>query len=96
MPLPEYIVPMISVAGPAALIFVILCRFPSATRAIVTLVAGLAAVLSKDKDRREASIRVLDVLSRQGRTPGEKAGALPGGIRRARRRGESGGEGTIP
>jgi hypothetical protein len=71
MSLPEYVVPALSLAGPAALAFVILRFFPSAARAVVVLLAGIAAIVTRDPQRREASLTVLDKLS-QG-TPGEKA-----------------------
>jgi hypothetical protein len=74
MSLPEIVAPVLSVAGPAALVLVVLRCFPIVTRAIVTLVAGLAAVLSNDDKRREASIRVLDVLTRKSGMPPEGEG----------------------
>ena len=88
MSLPEYVVPVISIAGPVALVFVILRCFPHVARAVVVLLAGIAAIVTTSKERREASIRVLDVLSRQGETPpGEKTGTSSGEIRQAPRQG---------
>jgi hypothetical protein len=76
MSLPEFITPMLSIAGPAALVFVILRCFPLVARAVVVLLAGIAAIVTADKDRRAASIKVLDALghpprSDQAKPPGD-------------------------
>ena len=84
MPLPEYVVPALSIAGPAALVFVILRFFPSAARAVVVLIAGVAAIVTTSKERREASLTVLDKLSQD--TPGEKAESPADQVSRAQRR----------
>jgi hypothetical protein len=96
MSLPEYVVPVIGIAGPTTLIFVILCRFPHVARAVVVLLAGIAAIVTSDKERREACLKMLDALGRPGSTRSEeKAGTPPNGVRRSRRRKGSGREGTI-
>jgi hypothetical protein len=68
MPLPEYVVPVISIAGPVALVFVILRCFPHVARAVVVLLAGIAAIVTTSKERREASIKVLDALGHPSRS----------------------------
>ena len=49
MSLPEYVVPVISIAGPVALVFVILRCFPHVARAVVVLLAGIAAIVTTTK-----------------------------------------------
>jgi len=75
VPLPEYVVPVLSVAGPGALALVVLRFFPSAARALVVLLAGVVAIVTRDPKRRSACFRVLDKLSQD--TPGQKAKSPP-------------------
>jgi hypothetical protein len=51
MPLPEYVAPVLAVAGMPALIFVIMRSFPNTARAVVLLLAGIVAIVTSD-DRR--------------------------------------------
>jgi hypothetical protein len=88
MPLPEFVTPVLSIAGPAALVFVVMRYFPHVARAVVVLLAGIAAIVTTSKERREASIRVLDVLSRESdsepaKPPGdaEDRSVRPRGVR---------------
>jgi hypothetical protein len=97
MSLPEFVTPVLSIAGPAALLYVIMRYFPLVARAVVVLLAGIAAIVTTDSTRRTACLKVLDALGRPDDIlPEEKAGTLPSGVRRARRREGSGHEGTIP
>jgi hypothetical protein len=73
MALTEYFAPVLSIAGHAALVFVVLRCFPLVARAVVVLLAGIAAIVTTDKERREASIKVLDAL----RDPSRSASAKP-------------------
>jgi hypothetical protein len=59
MTLPEYIEPIMAVGGPVALVVIVLRFGPDA---VVRLVAGLAAVLTKDKDRGDRCLKVLRIL----------------------------------
>ena len=43
MPLPEYVVPVLAVAGPPALVFVVMRCFPHTARAVVVLLAPFSA-----------------------------------------------------
>lgn len=89
MSLPQFIAPVLSIAGPAALVLVVLRCFPLVARAVALLVASIAAIVTTSKERREASIRVLDVLSREGDSePAKPLGDAieqQGGTRRADR-----------
>jgi hypothetical protein len=79
--------PVLSIAGPAALVFVIMRCFPHVTRAVVVLAAGLGAIVTRDPKRRAACLKVLGTLSHQdGDPPGEQPGTLPAGVRQAPRR----------
>ena len=69
MPLPEFVTPVLSIAGPAALVFVILRSFPQAARAVVVLVAGIVAIVTRDKERRESCHAVLDKVTRHDAGP---------------------------
>jgi hypothetical protein len=84
MLLSEYVVPVLSIAGPAALVFVILRCFPLVARAVVVLIAGVAAIVTRDPKRRAACFKVLDKLS-QG-TPGEKVESPPDQVSQPARR----------
>jgi hypothetical protein len=64
MSLPEFVTPVLSVAGPAALVFVIMRYFPHAARAVMMLLAGIVAIVTRDPERRAASHKVLDTLTR--------------------------------
>jgi hypothetical protein len=59
MTLREYIEPIMAVGGPVALVVIVLRFGPDA---VVRLVAGLAAVLTKDKDRGDRCLKVLRIL----------------------------------
>ena len=60
MPLPEFVTPVLSIAGPAALVFVILRSFPQ---------AGIVAIVTRDKERRESCHAVLDKVTRHDAGP---------------------------
>lgn len=90
MSLPEYVVPALSIAGPAALVFVIMRCFPLVARAVVVLLAGIAVIVTTDKERRAACLKVLSLLGRQsGSEPAKPLGdpvEHQGGTRRPDRR----------
>jgi hypothetical protein len=65
MALPEYVAPVLALAGLPALIFVIMRSLPHAARAMVVLVAGTVAIVTRDPKRRTACYKVLDTLTRQ-------------------------------
>lgn len=86
MALPEYATPVIAVVGAPALAYAIarsLWHFACAT---VVLVASFVAIKTKDKDRRESCLAIVDkvVTCRDGGPP--EPGQPP---RRAIRRGRS-------
>ncbi len=64
MSLPEFVTPVLSIAGPSALVFVIMRYFPHAARAVMLLLAGIVAIVTRDPERRAASHKVLDTLTR--------------------------------
>lgn len=59
-----------------ALLFVILRSFPQAARAMVVLVAGIVAIVTRDKDRRESCHVVLDKVTRHDDPPPRRPRAL--------------------
>jgi hypothetical protein len=63
MTLPEYVAPILAVVGTPALIIVIMRGFPNAARAVVILVAGIVAIVTRDTERRAACHKVLDTLT---------------------------------
>ena len=65
MSLPEFVAPVLSIAGPAAVVFVILRLFPRVADAVVVLLAGIVAIVTHDKDRRESCHEVLDKVTRK-------------------------------
>ena len=65
MALPDYVVPVLAVAGLPALIFVIMRSLPHAARGAVMLLAGVVAVVTRDSKRRAACYKVLDTLTRR-------------------------------
>jgi hypothetical protein len=54
--------PVLAVAGVPALIFVIMRTFPHTACAVVVLVAGGVAIMTRDKERRESCHKVLKTL----------------------------------
>lgn len=59
MALTEYVVPVLSTAGPAGFAYVVMRFGPDA---VLRLMAGTVAVLTSDKDRGERCLEVLRVL----------------------------------
>ena len=64
--MPEYVGPVLAAGGPVALVLVAL-RFGS--DAVVRVVAGVAAVLTRDKDRGERCLKVLRILRGKDDSP---------------------------
>jgi hypothetical protein len=64
MPLPQFVTPVLSIAGPAALVFVIMRYFPHTARAVALLLAGIVAIVTSDDKRRATCQKVLDTLTR--------------------------------
>ena len=62
MPLPEFVTPVLSIAGPAALVLVILRFGPDA---VLRLLAGVGAVMTRDEQRGKRCLEVLRVLRGQ-------------------------------
>ena len=69
MALPEFVTPVLSTAGPAALVFVIIRCFPHTARAVLLLLAGTIAIVTRDPKRRAACQKVLDTLTRRDSRP---------------------------
>ena len=69
MSLPEFVTPVLSIAGPPALVFVIMRCFPQTARAVVVLLAGIVAIVTRDPKRRAACHKVLDTLTRRDSKP---------------------------
>lgn len=59
MALPEYVAPVLSIASPVALMFVILRFGPDA---VLRLLAGIVAVMTDDKERGGRCLEVLRAL----------------------------------
>jgi hypothetical protein len=59
MALPEYVAPVLSIAGPVALVYVILRFGPDA---VLRLLAGIVAVVSGNDERGKRCLEVLRVL----------------------------------
>jgi hypothetical protein len=75
MTLPEYIEPIMAAGGPVALVVIVLRFGPDA---VVRLVAGVAAVVTKDKDRGDRCLKVLRIL-RGKDDDDDPPPSLPGG-----------------
>jgi hypothetical protein len=72
MSLPEFVMPVLSIAGPVALVYVILRFGPDA---VLRLLAGIVAVVTGDDERGKRSLEVLRVL--QGRDRDNQPPSLP-------------------
>lgn len=68
MPLPEFVTPVLAVAGTPALAYAVARSFPHAARAVVVLVAGIVAVLTRDENRGKRCLEVLDKVTRRDST----------------------------
>lgn len=69
MALPEYVAPVLAVAGVPALIFAIMRCFPHAARALLLLLAGTVAIMTGNDKRRESCHEVLSALTRRDSKP---------------------------
>jgi hypothetical protein len=72
MSLPEFVTPVLSIAGPVALVYVILRFGPDA---ILRLLAGIVAVVAGDDERGKRCLEVLHVLC--GRDRDNQPPSLP-------------------
>lgn len=63
MALPELVVPVLSTVGPVGLAYVILLRFPQATRALLEALATIVAIFGRDEQHRQRGLDVLDKLT---------------------------------
>jgi hypothetical protein len=61
--LPELVVPVLSTVGPVGLAYVILLRFPQATRALLEALATIVAIFGRDDQHRQRGLDVLDKLT---------------------------------
>jgi hypothetical protein len=61
---PEFVTPVLTVVGVPALIFVILRSLPRVANAVVVVLAGIIAIVTHDKDRRDSCHKVLDRVTR--------------------------------
>lgn len=75
MALPQYVVPVLSTAGPVGLAYVILHNFPQVTRALLTVLATIIAIFARDEKRRQSSLDVLGKLT--GRDSDPPSGNAP-------------------
>lgn len=75
MPAAEYLAPVLTIAGLPALIFMIMRSFPHAARSVVVLLAGIAAVMTRDEQRGKRCLEVLRVL--RGRDRDNQPPSLP-------------------
>ncbi len=62
MALPEFVTPVLAVVGTPALAYAIARSFPHAARAVVVLVAGIVAILTRDENRGKRCLEVLRIL----------------------------------
>jgi hypothetical protein len=72
MALPEFVTPVLSIAGPVALVYVILRFGPDA---VLRLLAGMVAVVTGDDERGKRCLEVLRVL--HGRDRDNQPPSLP-------------------
>ena len=92
MSLPEFVTPVLSIAGPAALVFVVMRCFPHTARAVVVLLAGIVAIVTRDTKRRASCHKVLDTLTRRDSKPPPALTSRP--VPSRRDRGRSGNDGS--
>jgi hypothetical protein len=76
MALPEYIAPVIAAGGPAAFVVIVLRFGP---HAILRLLAGVAAVLTRDEKRGQRCLEVLRILRGKDERR-EPPSSLPGDV----------------
>ena len=78
MPFPELAIHVATIGGPVAVTVTVLRLGPAA---VLRLLAGIAAVVTKDKERGERSLEVLRILGRQSSwRRGRSAGRSTGGV----------------
>jgi hypothetical protein len=69
MALPEFVTPAIAVVGTPALIYGIVRSSQHAVRAVVLLLAGVVAIVTRDPKRRVACIAIVDKMTRRDAGP---------------------------
>jgi hypothetical protein len=69
MALPEFITPVVAVAGTPALAYVAARCLWHAVRALVVLVVSMVAIKTGDDERRKACLAVLDKVTRKDNPP---------------------------
>ena len=63
MALPDYVGPVIEVAGVPALAFVVMRYSWTVVRAVLALVAGIVAIATRSRERRDACLAILDKVA---------------------------------
>jgi hypothetical protein len=66
MSLPAYVAPVLASGGPVAIILIILGLGPDA---VLGLIAGIVAIVIRDKERGERCVEVLRALRGRDRRP---------------------------
>lgn len=70
MALPEYVTPVVAVVGAPALAYVTARSLWHAVRAVLALIAGIVAMVTRDQERRKACLAILGkVAGRDGDPP---------------------------
>ncbi|MGH3205569.1 MAG: hypothetical protein ACRDOA_08435 [Streptosporangiaceae bacterium] len=64
--MPDYVAPILAAGGPAAIILIVLCLGPDA---VLRLIAGIVAVVTRDEKRGERCLEVLRALRERDRRP---------------------------
>jgi hypothetical protein len=63
MALPEFVTPVVAVAGSPALAYVVARSLWHFVRAMVVMVASLVAIKTNDEDRRKACLALVDKVT---------------------------------
>lgn len=69
MSLPEYVTPVIAIAGTPALAYVAARCLRLVVRALVVLVVSMVAIKTSNDERRKACLAVLDKVTRRDDPP---------------------------
>jgi len=64
-----FVIPTLAFAGPVALALIMARSFPHAARAVMVLLAGVVAIVTRDHERRVACLAVLDKVTRRDSGP---------------------------
>jgi hypothetical protein len=77
MHLSEFVVPVLSTAGPVGLAYVILRTFPQVSQALMVMLATIVAIFARNERHRQSGLEALGKLTGNDDDSGKGPPSLP-------------------